>query len=66
MNPGRPLLAALSAGLAVFVVGSLVVLLTETVGVAASLVTTLLLLVALAGAVALGARSRRWLANPYW
>jgi len=66
MDIGPPLLAALSAGIAVFVVGSLVVLLTETVGTLAALVTTLLLLLAVAGAVALGARSRRWLANPYW
>ncbi|WP_331233422.1 hypothetical protein [Natronorarus salvus] len=66
MHLERPLVAVLSGGIAVFVLGSVVVLLTETLDGPAALVTTLLFVALLAGAVALGARGRRWIANPYW
>lgn len=59
------LISALVVGFsAIAALGSLAVLVSNAPGAATFVVA--LLMVAIAGTSAVGARSRRWLANPYW
>lgn len=51
---------------AVLVLATIPALLGLVAGDPAALAVTVLALVTLAAAYAVGARSRRWLANPYW
>lgn len=66
MRPDSIAVAALLVAVVVLTLGSLATLAAETVTGARPLAAVGLLVVAVVGASALGVRSRRRLANPYW
>jgi hypothetical protein len=66
MRPDSLVVASVLAVTVALLLGSLATLATETLAGPRPLATVVLLAVALLGASALGIRSRRRLANPYW
>lgn len=72
MRASKPLVWLLAAGIVVWTIGAVVSFLTNGLlsgqYTTAAIVTTLLVVVATVAAAAVGAKNKRWLANPssYW